>query len=811
MAHGFEFSSSAVPDSVKVVSFRGREQLSAPYQFDIYVSVPGDVEIDLADAVGSRASLIVKDGMLPVARYGGVLASIELVRAIHGNALYVARLVPRLWQLSLTRHSRIFTKQTITQVIEEVLQEEGIIDYELRVSDSYEVEEHICQYKESSLDFLHRWMEREGLYYFFEQTDDGDKLVITDAKSFHESVSTGAVPYHPTSGADGSAGRHFDNFTARHTSTPANVKLTDFDYAKPSLELSGSADVSPNGFGSVQLYGSRFFTPSAGARLARIRAEELRAKAVTYHATGAAAGIAPGFTVTLEHHPHSSLNKDYLATGVEHFGFVTENAGAWGSLVSNKYPDIYRNELTAIDADLQYRHPEQTTWPRIDGYENGVIDGAATSEYAQIDDHGRYLVKFKFDEGTLKDGKASTYVRMAQPHAGGIEGWHFPLRKGTEVMFVFLGGDPDRPVIAGAIPNAHTPSPVTSGNHTRNVIQTGGRNRLELEDLAGMQRITMSTPHANTYLRMGSANDDHELIAKTDMRGLWKTGNNTDFDIKGHWWIEVNQDKKEHITGVVEEWFKATKLEKVPSGLVTEEYKAQKTTIAETYMFKVGTTTGEKYTGDHSVGHGANLTETVGGNFHLGVGVAAGDTGAGGPEGGAKYGVNVSGDYKLHVTSTEIRNIDAKQTVTIKGGQEVNVSGGNVDYKVPGNDFNLTCINNNVTATGKSWHETNGPKSELVLGFKHDTVVGGHSDNHVGLHQELHIGGHIDLSAAVQVEAFFGIKLEAEMSAGIHLRICEIADKKVRIQGGTALAVKQALTRITAGAVRIAQGFHIIT
>src|SRR4029077_9582783 len=136
-----------------------------------------------------------------------------------------------------------------------------------------------------------------------------------------------------------------------------------------------------------------------------------------------------------------------------------------------------------------------TPWPRIYGFENGTICGAAESEDAQIDDHGRYNVKFKFAESNLKDGKASTWVRMLQPHGGGIEGWHFPLRKGTEVLFTFLGGDPDRPVIAGVVPNALTPSPVTSANHTTNVIQTGGRNRIELEDSAGQERITISSPH----------------------------------------------------------------------------------------------------------------------------------------------------------------------------------------------------------------------------------------------------------------------------------------------------------------------------
>jgi type VI secretion system secreted protein VgrG len=169
--------------------------------------------------------------------------------------------------------------------------------------------------------------------------------------------------------------------------------------------------------------------------------------------------------------------------------------------------DTYRVEVTAVASDVQFRAPQRTAWPRIHGTEHAVIDGPATSRYAQIDGQGRYAVKFHFDESDHGGGKASTRVRMLQPHGGGIEGFHFPLRAGTEVVCSFAGGDPDRPSIAGVVPNALTPSPVTLGNHTRNVIQTGGRNRIELEDAEGQEGIVISSPYDNTYIRMGAPGD----------------------------------------------------------------------------------------------------------------------------------------------------------------------------------------------------------------------------------------------------------------------------------------------------------------
>ncbi len=735
MALKFSIRSGALPEGATVAGFRGSEGLSRPYVFEVFVNVLGDEEVEPEDAVGCKATLDISDGLFPQASWSGVIAYFELVRAVPGNSLYLARIVPRLWQLSLTRHSRIFTKQSIPEVISAVLDDEGITDYELRLTEAYEQEEHVCQYKESSLDFIHRWMEREGLYYFFEQTDDGDKLVIADNKASHGKIATGPVRYFPTTGADTSSGRHFDNFTARAASLPATVKLTDYDYVKPSLDVSGSASVSANGFGEVREYGGRFFSSAGGARMARIRAEELRAQGATYHATGAATGLYAGFAFSLEEHPRLAMNRDYVATSVEHFGYVAELAKAWGKLVSHDFDDVYRVDVTAISADLQYRHASRTPWPRIDGYENGVIDGAATSEYAQIDDHGRYLVKFKFDEGTLKDGKASTFCRMMQPHAGAIEGWHFPQRKGTEVVFMFLGGDPDRPVIAGAIPNATTPSPVTSGNHTRNVIQTGGRNRFELEDLAGEQRITLSTPHSNTYLRMGSPNEDHELIVKTDLRGMWCTGHNTDFNIKGHWWIEVDKDKHEKIKLAVLEEYDATKTEKVPKGLVKEEYHSHQTDIAHTMALTVKEAVTEKFENTWTVNAKGAAKHSIETTLALGVGCEA----------------ETEGTYAIHVAGTHNVKIDGHHELKVTtGGQGIDVT-GNKEEKTSGNVEWTIGGELGIKVTGKheiesaTWHEnTLGLKSEFILGLKHETVIGGVL--------EFCVGAQVEICAAAKLE-----------------------------------------------------------
>ena len=144
----------------------------------------------------------------------------------------------------------------------------------------------------------------------------------------------------------------------------------------------------------------------------------------------------------------------------------------------------YRARFTSIPATVPFRPPRRTPWPRIDGVINAHIDADSNGDYAQIDGEGRYKVKLPFDVGTTKGLASSRWIRMAQAYAGPGYGNHFPQHKGTEVLLAHVDGDPDRPIIVGAVPNAVTPGTVMDKNASQSVMQTASGIRLELEDSA---------------------------------------------------------------------------------------------------------------------------------------------------------------------------------------------------------------------------------------------------------------------------------------------------------------------------------------
>jgi type VI secretion system secreted protein VgrG len=705
-------------------------------------------DFDMAGAVGAKATLRAdrEDGRPPHFIHG-IFAAVELIHAHAGRAVIRATLVPRLWKLTQSIHSNVFTDKTIPDILKEVLAQSGVTDHAFRLFGSYPAQEHVCQYRESDFAFLSRWMEREGIYYYFEQGESEERLIITDERATHGPLVAKPVRYFPQTGEAMIQGEVLRTFMCRHTSLPASVRLKDYDYAHPALDISGRAPVAPGGFGEISIYGARFFTPAEGGRLAKLKAEALLAGQVVYHGAGTTFGLRPGYTFEVEEHPLPAFNTKYLATEVEHFGNQATGAPELRQIAGLVWDETYRVEVSAIPASVQYRAPQVTPWPRIYGTEHAIVDGPADSVYAQLDDQGRYSIKLSFDESDLTGGKASTKVRMLQPHGGGIEGFHFPLRKGTEVLCTFLGGDPDRPVIAGVAPNALAPSPVTAANYTLNVLQTGGRNRLELEDKDGSQRVTLSTPTENTMLRIGAPNDDHNLIARTDGSGLIHSGKNLDVNVLLDKSVTVQGSVKEEYTGPqsttvgadVTRLYKANKTESVAGGHVGETYGTHRTVVNGPRDSEYGshsltvhalavTDAGEQsttvqgpvtevYKADHTTTVTGARTETIEGVYTQTVKGAATQT----LEGGWK--VDVTGD--VNHTATGAYTITAKEFEAKYDGDFYNLAKGTKIEIVLGSG---------VTAVLGTQTDFFAPlKAEVIAGLKFETILGAALQIHLGL------------------------------------------------------------------------------
>jgi type VI secretion system secreted protein VgrG len=549
----FGLRCSAFPRPLSALAIRGSEELGRCFDYEVYFAVDDESasEIKVAHVLGATAI-----ATLGGVRTCGLVAELELLEE-PAQPVYRMRIVPGLWFLRHSRHSRVFVDRTVPEVLKTVLDGAGLAGgYDLRLTSDYRAREHIGQYDESDLDFVERWMQREGMYYYFDQTRDDGRLVIVDGRPLHAALADAPIPYEPAVGRSALAGGTIDAFREVYKVAPKTVGTSDYNYLTPDVAIRGSAPVSSEIAVQAQYWAENVADRPAALQAAKLgAARELSARA-RYFASGLAAPILSGFTFSLARHPMQSLNREYLAVRVARRGRVAGDLDL--SAILRDFPeltdiegDAIRVDFEAVPADAPFVPPRRSPWPRVPGFELARVDGPADGEYAQLDDQGRYLVKLMMDENDSRAGRASMRVRKIEPHAGAPEGWHLPLRKGTEVLVAFVGGDPDRPVIVGAAPNTATPSPVTSANQTFNVAQTGGLSRVEIEDAEGKQYIDVSTPPEQTYLHLGAhgGKGDHNVALSTQGDGLVTTGGNRDIVVGAVRSETVQSAVTEHVHG----------------------------------------------------------------------------------------------------------------------------------------------------------------------------------------------------------------------------------------------------------------------
>jgi len=456
---------------------RAEERMGQLFGVELEVVSMAGRTLDPDEAAGAVVSVSIGAGG-EVARsfHGMVMRVVELPAVSHEHAVYQLSIRPHLWQATLVETLDVYLETTVPDVVEELLGRFDLavgIDYVRSLEDTYLERELIVQYQESHLAFISRLCEHLGIFFYFAHDQEQSTLVLGD--------HTGA--YRPISGDDvvayRSRGEREGVYELRYDRTlvPGTYVCRDYHDQTPALELQLDHALEEGFAGGIIEYGGDFQTPDQGKRLARVRAEEWHCRRQIYTGLSSEPRFAPGHTFELEQHPHHSGR--LLLTAVEHE--ASQDVAGWGEGTEEKH---YENRFTAIPAELTYRPPRRTPVPRIHGVLSGVIDTwqGKLERHARLDEQGRYLVRFLFDTAAPGERKASSRVRMMQQSAGTGYGTHFPLKPGVEVLIGFVGGNPDRPVILGAVPNPITPTPVKDAEASKSRIKTRSGIVIEFDD-----------------------------------------------------------------------------------------------------------------------------------------------------------------------------------------------------------------------------------------------------------------------------------------------------------------------------------------
>jgi type VI secretion system secreted protein VgrG len=543
-AQFFFFCSGKPAETFEVTSFNGRDEISNPYSFTVMlISSQADIAAD--DMINTQATLYVyRDG--EYCPYSGIIEEFEFVDRNVDHSTYRAVIVPKLSLLDLTVQTRIFQKKNAVQIVKDVLQGANLSSYaDWKVDNGkYPELEYVVQYQESDLNFISRMLETFGMWYFFEESPvlreelDGtcgnESMVITDKPASFAFINDPSdILYRSDSGMAEGQDREFKEsinlLQQKKQVIPRDVTLKDYNYRTPEVELKGQKPISSGNVGSVYEYGAHVKTISEAQNMAGVAAGRIATRQIVFEGTSDCRGFRAGKRFSLNEHFRNDFNGKYVLTAVYHAG---AHAAAEGSAQLFTYHNRFRC-IPSAQADL-FRPEKRAGLPRINGIMTGLIETNG-SNYAAIDDQGRYKLRMPFDISGSSNMEGSRYVRLAQPCSGSNYGLHFPSHEGTEMIWACVDGDPDRPLGLGTVPNANTLSPVVSGNKQQNMIRTAGGNEILLDDTDGKQKVRIITKGKHTiemadekkYLMLQTTAKNGLLLDDQNKKTVWNADKHT--------------------------------------------------------------------------------------------------------------------------------------------------------------------------------------------------------------------------------------------------------------------------------------------
>ncbi|MFK7984775.1 MAG: type VI secretion system Vgr family protein [Sandaracinaceae bacterium] len=607
----FYFESSGLdgvliePTSVQII-----EALGEPYGAELELSV-GDPAADLALMLGNDCVLSIEREGSTGRRLCGVVRAVHEGDLAGENSWARVVVVPGLWFLSRRRDTRIFQDKTVPEILEEVLG--ALSDYgrkiENALSGSYDPREYCVQYGETDLDFCHRLMEEEGIYYAFDHEGAQETMVLRDANQSAEPAPTvngdGVVPYRQTNAVFAAEPVHL--VERAHRATTTAVMLRDWDWTKAS-EMTLEAETPgedakartresyEHGEGrSIRRhsYAGVAYGGEDSAHQAPMRSVTHHQEAQTLHAIGRVVGLAPGVKIELVDHPVIGLDGTYLVTRVRHADQPAETLLGGGAASA----DNYRNIFECIPIDREFRLPRgRSAKPRIDGIQTAVVTGPAGEEI-HVDEHGRIKVQFHWDRLLAADAHSSCWIRVEQAWAGPSWGFWYVPRIGMEVVVQFVDGDPDRPLVTGAVYNASNPTPYgLPDEKTKSTIKsdsslghTGfsgkGFNEFRFEDLAGEEEIfthaekdyneVVENDHSTLVHRdqSNTVDNDQTQLVKNDQsehvqgNQTMTVGGNRTVHVKNNFDETVDGTETRTVVGDVQETFDANETRTIKSNV----------------------------------------------------------------------------------------------------------------------------------------------------------------------------------------------------------------------------------------------------
>jgi type VI secretion system secreted protein VgrG len=510
---------------------QGEEQISGLFHYRLRLKT-SDNNIDFSTMIGEGVTATIELHSGGKRYINGVVSSFTQAESDEEFTTYYAEIRPWLWQLTLTSDSRIYQNQSVIEIIDALFSDLGFTDFDDWTTGSYAKREYCVQYQETAFDFISRLMEEEGIFYFFEHSQDTHTLVLADDNGSCNPCPDISVAHFREVSAEWEVEDMIDRCILEQQMIPNEYAVEDFNFETPDTDLLTTVPGKETGSLRIYEYPGGFTKTADGETVAkkRLEAHELPQKMLI--GDGFCRSFIAGFTFALEDHDREDMN----ATYVLRFLSITATQ------------ERYTNTFEAFPVDAPFRPPLTTKKPRLFGTQTAVVVGKSGEEI-WTDKYGRVKVQFHWDQKGTKDENSSCWVRVAQVWAGKGWGTLFIPRIGTEVVVNFIDGNPDKPIIIGTVYNANQTVPYSlTGEQnlstilTRSTKQGEAGNEVRFNDTKDAEELFI---HAQKDMNVVVENDETISIKQNRTAEILEANDELTVE-KGDRIIKVNTGNETH-------------------------------------------------------------------------------------------------------------------------------------------------------------------------------------------------------------------------------------------------------------------------
>ncbi|MET3228914.1 UNVERIFIED_ORG: type VI secretion system secreted protein VgrG [Burkholderia sp. 1263] len=522
----------------------GHSRIGRHFEFTVDVVSTSDT-VELKTLIAQPVTLWVQQTDRSYLPHHGYVHTVRRLGSDTGLTSYQIGFVSWMHFLRFRKDARIWQNKPADEILTDVFnmhpQAQGAFRFAL--SRPLPPRSFCVQY-EDDWNFVHRLMESEGLFGYFEQASDGKShtLVVTDNLDTFQPLSPRTVRFYRA--GTNSETDALVQWSGTRTLQSTTLTTRTFDYKAPASSANPKGTNIPTlptqgnlpqqaevyEYTGAYTYGSQ----DRGDTLSKIRMEEWESRAKRFYGSGGVRGTDAGRWFELDDHPDhatdSGQNRQFAV--IEAAWFIENNLPV--SSRAADFPHSLKGELATVSAShatdeslkvghadgsegfflveieaqrkiVPYRSPFDHHKPKMH-LQSAIVVGPANEE-VYTDQLNRIKVRFHWDRLNDGDETASCWVRVAMSDTGGgYGGVHVP-RIGEEVLISWVDGDCDRPLVTGRVYNGATQphwhsNGLLSGYRSKE-YQGSGYNQMVMDDSTGQNRVHLYSTSTNAHLHLG--------------------------------------------------------------------------------------------------------------------------------------------------------------------------------------------------------------------------------------------------------------------------------------------------------------------